>query len=328
MFENQKTFPLTRRAYIMHVASSQHNFELVKYNNEWRSSKASTEMAPSVKSASVQSSKSRSTKINNELVNGDNNSTTEIIEKFSSVSLSKSDVQSDLPKEDVKAADSDLIERQKVQQWLDSNEDEEPIQEIQLEAKDFELERLSVQSMPMHAKELEQPVVQSAFDASIFSYFDNPLKRKVTNREKRDLSQSSSNVERNKVDEPVVNSAAAPQRQSIMPIFNPSIASSNIITVGKFTKPCPAYEMMNLYNKFPHLNPSKVPNPLKPSDDFNSSAENYSVKIQQRQQNGSGAKIQKKLAGNQNNGTKKAENKPANGSQTKPNDAHPITIKS
>lgn len=30
-------------------------------------------------------------------------------------------------------------------------------------------------------------------------------------------------------------------------------------------KPCPTYELNNLYNKFPHLNPQKVANPLKPT---------------------------------------------------------------
>lgn len=30
-------------------------------------------------------------------------------------------------------------------------------------------------------------------------------------------------------------------------------------------KPCPTYELNNLYKKFPHLNPQKVANPLKPT---------------------------------------------------------------
>lgn len=42
-----------------------------------------------------------------------------------------------------------------------------------------------------------------------------------------------------------------------------SIIQNGAILTGAIIKPCPTYAMDNLYAKFPHLNPNKVPNPLK-----------------------------------------------------------------
>lgn len=38
------------------------------------------------------------------------------------------------------------------------------------------------------------------------------------------------------------------------------------VSSGRFTKPSTAYELNSLYTKYPHLNPSKVPNPLEVSN--------------------------------------------------------------
>lgn len=51
------------------------------------------------------------------------------------------------------------------------------------------------------------------------------------------------------------------------PIPNPitdSIVQNGAVLTGGDMKPCPTYELNNLYATFPHLNPNKVPNPLKP----------------------------------------------------------------
>lgn len=43
-----------------------------------------------------------------------------------------------------------------------------------------------------------------------------------------------------------------------------SIVHNGAVLTGAGVKPCPTYELNNLYIKFPHLNPNKVANPLKP----------------------------------------------------------------
>lgn len=43
------------------------------------------------------------------------------------------------------------------------------------------------------------------------------------------------------------------------------IIQNGAIFTGVGIRPCPTYELNNLYLKFPHLNSEKVPNPLKPS---------------------------------------------------------------
>lgn len=44
-----------------------------------------------------------------------------------------------------------------------------------------------------------------------------------------------------------------------------SIIQNGAVLSGMGIKPCPTYELNNLYVKFPHLNPDKVSNPLKPT---------------------------------------------------------------
>lgn len=44
-----------------------------------------------------------------------------------------------------------------------------------------------------------------------------------------------------------------------------SIIQNGAIYTGIGIRPCPTYELNNMYLKFPHLNSEKVPNPLKPS---------------------------------------------------------------
>lgn len=51
----------------------------------------------------------------------------------------------------------------------------------------------------------------------------------------------------------------------ITPMITESIIHNGAILTGAGMKPSPTYEMNNLYMKYPHLNPQKVPNPLKPT---------------------------------------------------------------
>ncbi|XP_031634243.1 uncharacterized protein LOC116347682 [Contarinia nasturtii] len=44
-----------------------------------------------------------------------------------------------------------------------------------------------------------------------------------------------------------------------------SIIQNGAVLTGTGVKPCPTYELNNLYLKFPHLNPNKVANPLRPT---------------------------------------------------------------
>lgn len=66
------------------------------------------------------------------------------------------------------------------------------------------------------------------------------------------------------------NGQAIANNQTAKPIATaPAQATQSIIHNGAILsgvgmKPCPAYALNNLYAKYPHLNPDKVPNPLKP----------------------------------------------------------------
>lgn len=44
-----------------------------------------------------------------------------------------------------------------------------------------------------------------------------------------------------------------------------SIIQNGAILTGAGVKPCPTYDLNNMYLKYPHLNPNKVLNPLKPA---------------------------------------------------------------
>ncbi|XP_055299892.1 uncharacterized protein LOC129567252 [Sitodiplosis mosellana] len=62
--------------------------------------------------------------------------------------------------------------------------------------------------------------------------------------------------------------ATAPKPATIAKVFptpvTKSIIQNGAVLSGAGVKPCATYELNNLYIKFPHLNPNKVANPLKP----------------------------------------------------------------
>lgn len=76
-----------------------------------------------------------------------------------------------------------------------------------------------------------------------------------------------------------------------------SIIQNGAVLTGAGLKPCPTYELNNLYNKFPYLNPNKVPNPLKPIplQDVNlSPGKNIERKLQNTNLKGTGRKCDDK----------------------------------
>lgn len=245
---------------------------------------------------------------------------------------------------------------QKVQSWLESTttvaktldsdpDDEEEDKENSCEIlEDEEAEETST-------------AVPNVFDKNIFSFIDSLQKRGPSSLNERKnstdavLSMKSGTTYFSNEDvseeawhhvpcrrqnddqwrwrgEPNPTATTAPAK--IGPPPPQGAATNNLISMGKFTKPCPAYEMNSLYTKYPHLNPAKVPNPLKPSNESITAIKTYAVKatsakvIATNGEKRNNASL-KSVGPNSQNG-KKAENKPANTNQVKPIEG--ITIKS
>lgn len=81
------------------------------------------------------------------------------------------------------------------------------------------------------------------------------------------VASTSVSLDLKKSPEMAQSTGAVPKVQpipKITPMITESIIHNGAILTGAGMKPSPTYEMNNLYMKYPHLNPQKVPNPLKP----------------------------------------------------------------
>lgn len=64
------------------------------------------------------------------------------------------------------------------------------------------------------------------------------------------------------------STATEPAKRTAPALVTKSIIQNGAILTGAGVKPSPTYDLNNLYINFPHLNPNKVPNPLKPAQDL------------------------------------------------------------
>lgn len=74
------------------------------------------------------------------------------------------------------------------------------------------------------------------------------------------------------------NSTPKSTLQAQAPVIQ-SIIQNGAIFTGVGIRPCPTYELNNMYLKFPHLNSAKVPNPLKPLQNSTNNARNKSAEF-------------------------------------------------
>lgn len=107
---------------------------------------------------------------------------------------------------------------------------------------------------------------ESARQNSLLSWRERPNERWRVERDDCDSILRSGKIVQSAEEAVPVSE---PKRQTMAPNVAPNLTTQHIIQNGAIltgvgVKPCPTYELNNLYNKFPHLNPNKVPNPLKP----------------------------------------------------------------
>lgn len=132
--------------------------------------------------------------------------------------------------------------------------------------------------------------IPNVFEEDIFDFIDSLEKQEIETAT-HDRSKSTNGVNKTPMNipawrkEPVETNKSAhevswrqkandatsvqPSKQASQPrstISNPvkeSTIQNGAVLTGAGMKPCPTYEMNNLYMRFPHLNPNKVPNPFE-----------------------------------------------------------------
>lgn len=107
---------------------------------------------------------------------------------------------------------------------------------------------------------------ESARQSSLLSWRERPNERwRVERNDCDSISRSAKIVQSVEETVPVSESKRQTMASNVTPnLITQHIIQNGAILTGVGVKPCPTYELNNLYNKFPHLNPNKVPNPLKP----------------------------------------------------------------
>lgn len=125
--------------------------------------------------------------------------------------------------------------------------------------------------------------IPNVFGDNIFDFIESMGNKQVNNqpaeaktsrtmswRDKSNEHDKSAPVEqwRQKNDGKTATSTApeAAKPTGPAPVIKSVIQNGAILT-GPGVKPSPTYDLNNLYMNFPHLNPNKVPNPLKPAQD-------------------------------------------------------------
>lgn len=79
----------------------------------------------------------------------------------------------------------------------------------------------------------------------------------------RQCNTNSARSNHNSTSAPIMQSK--PTHQTRVSIAQSTVQSGVNLLSGAGILPCPTYQLNNIYQKFPHLNADKVPNPLKPA---------------------------------------------------------------
>lgn len=119
-----------------------------------------------------------------------------------------------------------------------------------IENFDNKTEKLNKKSKPFEALSIPKNSSQSGFNGNIHTT-------------EAEQWRQNNNIDKSK---------SLPRMPAEQISVTESIIQSRACFTGAGIRPCPTYELNNMYLKFPHLNSKKVPNPLEP---LNKSRQNY-----------------------------------------------------